>query len=478
MTEPAREQGNLWNRLPIRARLTAWYAASLSAMIFVFGLSIDGLMHDRLMTRTDAELDEELHELALEIEMAADRDDLLRQLDLRFGRHETFDFVVQTHDGDCVFSSRRLRDVPTALARTRAGVGTSHSSAALDGVGRCRIGARAVRGPDGPMSMAVVAPLSRYLAELQDLRWLLATVGPLVVLIALFGGWWLARRSLSPVDAMTAAAARITSERLGERLTSGHSEDELGRLASTLNAMLDRLQRSLDDTRRFTADAAHELRTPLAVIRSTAEVALRSRRSEEEYADCLHTVLDGTERLTSLSNQLLILAREDAGLHEEPQQSLDLAQVIQETAADLEPLAELRGVRLYFDQMKPTPVLADRERMRRVFVNLLDNAIKYTPGGGEVRLAIGVRDGRAEVLIRDTGIGIAAQHLPHIFDRFYRADASHDRATGGTGLGLAICRAIVASHRGEIQLSSEWSVGTEVRVILPTGHPTDGGMPG
>lgn len=460
-------RGSLWKRLPICFRLTAWHVASLSALITLFGILIDGLMHDRLLSRTDSELEEELHELQLETEIASDRNELARQLELRFGHHATFDFIVQTPASELVFASGRIGNVSEAVPVTRAGSVPPYSNAKLEGLGECRIGVREVSTPNGPFSIAVAAPLGRYLTELNDLRLLLATIGPLIVTISIAGGWCLARKSLRPVDAMIATADRITAERREERLIAPNPHDELGRLASTLNAMLDRLQHSLDETRQFTADAAHELRTPLAVIRSTAEIALRGSRSAAQYADSLQTVLEETERLTQLANQLLILAREEAGLHQEPHELIDLAEITTQAANDLEPLAAIRGVTLNQEVTQTAPVRADRDRIRRVLVNLLDNAIKYTPAGGQVRIDVDLHENVAEVIVRDTGIGIPAEHVDRVFDRFYRVDSSHSHETGGTGLGLAICRAIIASHRGRIALSSQPDVGTEISVTLP-----------
>lgn len=462
--------------LPIRGKLTLWYAGSLTVLIGLFGVLIDGLMHERLLARTDFELDEELHELALETGLARDRDQLLRQLHLRFGSHETFEFVVQTPAGKCVFASPRMTNISEALPLTRAGADVAYRNVTLEGLGSCRIGTEPATGPEGPLSIAVIMPLGRYVAELRDLRLLLVTVGPLVVLIAIAGGYWLSWRSLRPVDRMTAAAARISAENGSERLQVANPGDELGRLAVTLNAMIDRLQKSLDEMRQFTADAAHELRTPLAVIRSAAEVALRNPRPAEYYEDALQGIAEEAERLTHLSDQLLLLAREDAGLNHGMPEPLDLGQLAQTAAADLEPLAEQKGLTLTCEVHEPAYVLGDAERLRRVFVNLLDNAVKYTEPGGRIDVAVAARSDSIEVTFRDTGIGIAPEHLPRIFDRFYRADPSHNRETGGTGLGLAICRAIVASHGGTLSIESEEGAGTEVRIVLPawknaTGTP-------
>ncbi|HET6426162.1 MAG TPA: ATP-binding protein, partial [Planctomycetaceae bacterium] len=251
-----------------------------------------------------------------------------------------------------------------------------------------------------------------------------------------------------------------------ERLAVANPNDELGHLASTFNAMLDRLQGTFTELRQFTADAAHEIRTPLAVIRSAAEVALHSPRSESYYQECLHSIAEDTNRLTTLSDQLLLLAKEDAGLAECPLEDIDLAPLLEQVATDLEPLADEKSVTIIRQKLQSCQVRGDTQRLRRVFLNLVDNAIKFTPAGGEISLCLTGRDNLAVVTVADTGCGIPAPHLPHVFERFYRVDASRDRATGGAGLGLAISRAIIHRHGGEIRVASREGRGTTITVEL------------
>lgn len=453
--------------LRIQTRLTLWYAGSLTLLILVFGLLIDGLMQRRLIARTDFEIDEELQELELEVRVARDRTDLMKQLELRFGNHESFEFVVQSPAGEPLFVSRRISDRAQAQPLTLAGKVTPYQSVRLVNLGECRIGSQIAESPVGPLSIAVVLPLGRSLAELKDLRLLLAIVSPIVVVIAIGGGYWMSARALRPIDRMIATVSDISAHQTDRRLEVIH-DDELGRLAMTLNAMLDRLRNALKEMRQFTEDAAHELRTPLAVIRSTAEVALRHSRPAMYYEESLQAIVEEANRLTDLSNQLLILTREEGGLHVvDTNENVDLGEIVQNVVLDFEALAESRHVRLNSQVVPPLQVAGNADRLRRVFLNLVDNAVKYTPAGGSIQLDVECWLHTLEVVIRDTGIGIAPEHIPHLFDRFYRVDTSHNRETGGAGLGLAICRAIVTSHGGQLTLRSEVGVGTEVRVCLP-----------
>ncbi|MFO0919549.1 MAG: HAMP domain-containing sensor histidine kinase [Planctomycetaceae bacterium] len=220
--------------------------------------------------------------------------------------------------------------------------------------------------------------------------------------------------------------------------------------------------------RQFTADAAHEFRTPLTVIRSSAELALHCPREETYYRECLLGIAEETNRLTSLSNQLLTLAREDAGLSGAPSEIISLGSVLEQVVADLEPLAEDRALTI----KPPGPVLdlqvwGEPSGLRRVFLNLIDNAIKFTPTGGHVAISIAATSHHAVVTVTDDGPGISETHLPRLFERFYRVDPSRSRASGGAGLGLAISRAIVLRHGGTIRVSNCPEGGTEAEVRLP-----------
>jgi heavy metal sensor kinase len=279
----------------------------------------------------------------------------------------------------------------------------------------------------------------------------------------------MARKALAPMDALRRSTEEITASRLDRRLPVAAAHDELGRLTQTINEMIGRLERSFTEIRRFTADASHELRTPLAAIRTEAEVALKRRLNEAEYQQLLGSILEECDRLTRLTEQLLALAREDAGVARPVHEPVDLTALVQSVADTMRPLAEAREVKLHTAADDRVEIHGDGARLRQVFYNVLDNAIKYTPPGGTVTVRCGRQERDAIVCVHDTGMGIPPEHLLRVFDRFYRVDRSRSREEGGTGLGLSIARSIVAAHGGRIGLASTPGQGTTCTVILPDG---------
>jgi heavy metal sensor kinase len=326
------------------------------------------------------------------------------------------------------------------------------------------------------LTIQVARPLEELDHESGELMLALLLAGPLTLLVAVSGGYFLARRALAPVNLLRRRTNEITADRLDRRLPVSNPADELGLLAGTINEMIARLERSFAEVRRFTADASHELRTPLAVIRSEAEIALGRASASPEQQARLGSILEECDRLGRLTDQLLSLAREDAGVSRQTRERLDLAALAAGTVETMRPLAEAEGVRLHVGGSASVWVEGDEARLRQVFFNLLDNAIKYTPKGGEVDVCVESVDGRAVATVHDTGEGIAAEHLPRVFDRFYRVDKARSRERGGTGLGLSIVRSVVAAHGGSIELDSAPGRGTTARVHLPleAGEKLDG----
>jgi len=315
--------------------------------------------------------------------------------------------------------------------------------------------------------------MALYHLERRQLLAVMLTTMPIVLLTAAVGGFWLSRRALSPVDRMTAAALEISVSRLDRRVDVPDANDELGRLAVAFNAMIDRLQQSFTEMQRFTADAAHELRTPLAVLRSEAEVALRTARPAEGYQEVLVSQLEEIERLSRLADQLLFLCREDASPPLVAEKPVRVDAVLESVGSQMQAAAEARGVTLAVRPPPTCTVDVDVDRLHRLFVNLLDNAIKYTPEGGHVQVT-GRRDnGTVELTVADTGIGVAPDQIPHLFQRFYRVDPSRN-GRDGAGLGLAICQSIVQGHRGTIQVESDPGRGTRVKVRLPVSLSAGG----
>ena len=300
-------------------------------------------------------------------------------------------------------------------------------------------------------------------------RFLLIIAGmlPVALLLAGGGGWLLARRALTPVDRITDAARRISGERLEARLEETGTGDELDRLVKTLNNMLARLDAAFRQIRQFSADASHELQTPLTILKGELEVALRSSRSPDEYQRVLKSGLQEIDRIAHLVDGLLLLARADAGVLRMDHQPVDLKQLVEEVYQRVTILAESCSVNLRLDAAEPASVRGDYEHLRRVLLNLVNNAIKYTPAGGHVALSLQTAGQWASLQVRDTGIGLSREDQERVFQRFYRADETRSEGGQSTGLGLCIAQSIVEAHGGMIEVKSSPGKGSTFTVRLP-----------
>jgi two-component system, OmpR family, sensor kinase len=292
----------------------------------------------------------------------------------------------------------------------------------------------------------------------------LLAAGGAVLALGLGGGWWLTTRAIHPIEQISAAASRISAGSLSERVAVEDPKNELGRLAGVLNSTFARLEAAFAQQKQFTADASHELRTPLAVIISEAQTTLARERSPAEYRETIETCLEAAQQMRRLAQSLLELARIDAGQENIERKHFDLAEQARASAELVRPLARERGLKFSSD-LGPAQVFGDPERIGQVITNLLTNAIHYNNEHGEIRVATGAQGDAAILTVTGAGRGIAPEDLPHIFERFYRADKS--RAHGQSGLGLAICKAIVDAHGGTIEVFSKPGEGAAFIVRLP-----------
>lgn len=320
-------------------------------------------------------------------------------------------------------------------------------------------------------------------------------MAPAMLLIASGGGLFLANRALRPIDRITRAAQRISAEDLSQRLNLRGPDDEVGRLAHTFDAMLARLQSAFEQQRRFASDASHELRTPLTAIIGQIDVAIGRPRDAESYRATLAGVREQARRLARLAEDLLFLARADAKPAPASQELIDLSELLPAIVAQVEPLAANRQQQIAIDSLPALCVSGNEDDLIRLFLNLLDNAIRYSPQGGRIGVVAGVAgterggqglDGRAGfalapdrpfpsspsqpavvVSIHDTGPGVAPEHLPYLFDRFFRGDRGRNRAKGGSGLGLAIAQSIARAHGGRLEVASAVGQGSTFTAILP-----------
>jgi two-component system, OmpR family, heavy metal sensor histidine kinase CusS len=455
-------------RLSIRWRLTLWYGIVLSAILAGFSAAVYALMHHHLLALTDAALEEELTDLAGDVTRCPSPGALPEELGLRYASHDGYESEVSRPGGAVLFRSDGLGPGGLPGLDPKSQVGPAGQvTRSVDRLGHARLAWRTVAGPSGPLVVQVAVSLAPNDRALEQLLIALLLAGPPVIAGTLGGGYLLARKALAPVDRMAATVQEITSTRLDRRVIAPNSRDELGRLANTFNDMIARLQRSFEEIRRFTADAAHELRTPLASMRTEAEVALRAPRSPERDQRVLEDLLEEIDRLTRLVAQLLFLCREDAGLPTHTFLPVRLDEIVRDVANHMQVMAREKELTLEIAVITPCVVHGEPDRLRQLYFNLLDNAIKYTPPGGIIKVSGESTDGHARIAVTDSGIGIPAAHLPRVFDRFYRIDPSRSREVDGTGLGLAICRSIAEVHGGRIRVTSDAGKGCEFAVELP-----------
>jgi signal transduction histidine kinase len=282
---------------------------------------------------------------------------------------------------------------------------------------------------------------------------------------------FLATRTLKPFDHISAIAREIGGGDLSRRINI-QSEDEMGRLAGTLNWMIGRLEEAFQKQRQFAADASHELRTPLAIIQAESSLALDKKRSQTEYRRSLELVSQEVAYMSEIIGKLLLLAREDAGSETAGFQEVNVRDLLSELSSDVETLAQEKGLAFSLGPMDSLTVKGDRLKLRQLFLNILDNAIRYTPSGGTVSGILVRKNGNVCVSISDTGIGIPTEDLPLIFERFYRVDKARSRSEGGMGLGLAIADSIARLHGGKIEVESQVGKGSTFHIILPMVDPS------
>jgi len=308
--------------------------------------------------------------------------------------------------------------------------------------------------------------IAREQKELRLEALVLLGVGGVILFFGMAGGWWFVGRALRPISEISSTAAKISAGDLAQRINSEDAESELGQLIAVLNATFARLETAFAQQKQFASDAAHELRTPVSVILTQTQMTLNRERDAAGYKQTVEACQRAAQRMRKLIETLLELARFDAGQEVLKRQPFDLSRIVSDAAEMIQPLAGEQNVKIV-SNLKPATITGDSERIFQVITNLLTNAIQYNRPNGEVRLKSEVHDGLAILEISDTGNGIAAADLPHVFERFYRADKSRTGA-GNSGLGLSICKAIVEAHGGTIEVSSVEAVGTTFTVRLPT----------
>jgi heavy metal sensor kinase len=456
----------------LRLRLTLWYLGFFSLLFLLFGVFLYGRLAAGLLHRVDDTVTGQARTAAT---LFAD------EYQEQFGdaRKAAAEIVYNDLRGQqlAIFSGSRLlaSGGPATPALYAAIAARADGSPGPDIVvpvpGLGIAGSRAAvhrRTVDGVLYVVVAClPLDSIAADLRLVREVLFLATPLLLALAGFGGYLVAKRNLAPLGWMAEQARRISGSNLDTRLEIGRAAEELEVLSVSFNELLARLDQTFGSMRRFVADASHELRTPIAVIRGEADVALSQERSAAAYRETLTVILDESRRLSRLVDDLLNLARADAGNVQLQLREFYFGDLLRDCCRSVQAMAAARGVAVECQSPEDAPYRGDEELLHRLAMNLLDNAIRHTPSGGRVGIALESGDAQLRIRVVDTGTGIAPEALPHLFDRFYRGDPARSRQDGGFGLGLAIVKWVAESHGGTVEVFSQPGAGSTFTVTLP-----------
>lgn len=466
----------------VRTRLTLWYIGVLALVLVVFSVGVYALLTRHLYAELDYDLKNTVDGTAVS---------LVR----KFAEGETeakaasnaLDEHIGPRQAAAIFDSKGLLIAEnTALGGVHAKLPVIESNpdeqlrldTSFDGKdsGGRRVAIKRVTAtfPARKYLIVVSQPLDEVIDELGTIRLILFLAVSAALVLAGLGGWFLARRSLAPVVEMTQRARRMSAENIEQRLPITNANDELGRLAATFNELLARLDESLSQQRRFMADASHELRTPLSVMRTATGVTLEQKqRSESEYRDALRVIDEQARRLTRIVADMFTLARADAGRRALNRSDFYFDELLWECVRAAEILGSRKDVTIKVGKLVGVPYHGDEGLLRQLILNLLDNAIKHTPSGGEVQVSLESQNSQYRIIVSDSGTGIPPEAQPHIFERFYRVDKSRSRTEAsdlgaGAGLGLSIARWIAETHHGRVELQSSDSRGSVFVASFPS----------
>jgi heavy metal sensor kinase len=471
------------SRLSIGVRLTLWYLAIFALAQLLFGAGMWFILRHNLHDLLDDSLESQVDDLKSFLQAQkknASVAKLQEEVNETYAIEHSGEYLeIYSEGGQLIYRSAFLQAHPKPLVPADQVTNTAFKSRRIEGRSFRFVYETLNDGNGHVYTVEMGVPADDVAETLALFRFYLLMFAPLLLLVAAAVGYWLSRKALSPVDALVSTARAIGGTNLSSRLQKLNTGDELQRLSDTLNEMLDRIETAFQRITQFTADASHELRTPVSLIRTEAELALRRSRGEAEYKESLQNILLEAERTTTLLEQLLSLARADSGREMLHLQPVDLRQTLRNLVEGWRQVATIRNLQFVANVDLPDSlVLGDETLLRRLVDILLDNAFKYTAPGGSVHLSLASKAESAVITVQDSGVGIAEEEQTRIFERFFRVDKARSRAQGGAGLGLAIAQWIVTQHRGSIAVESRLHHGSTFRVLLPmTATPVQSPQP-
>lgn len=464
----------------IRFRMGAWYAGLLTLLLALLGGFIYFTLHRYLENNLQETLTKEAQTIsqALLSKVSETGDAfVVQEIEEHFAPRTANHFIrVTRSNGSVLYQSGEPQNKRFDPSRIRAAEPNSPTSWTVDKMPtgrRVYVYSTNYEDPRGTRySVQAGASDCQINLALTNLLASLAIVLPLIVVVSIVGGYLLMRRSLQPLHEIATVAEQTTSRNLNERLPESRSGDEIEQLTNALNRMMSRLEESFHHVHRFSADVSHEIRTPLAILRAELEDLIRSTELTSETRTSAVSALEEVERLSRVAEQLLEMTRLEAGEMLAASSRVDFSALTQNAVEQMRLLTEEKKITLQFTGTGEVPVVADPIRLRQVVVNLVDNAIKYTPAHGTICVSTRGMNGKAVLEVSDSGIGIPQESLPHLFERFYRVDGARSRDLGGTGLGLAIVKSICTAFGGTITVQSTVGAGTTFRVELPLESTT------
>jgi heavy metal sensor kinase len=452
-------------------RLTLWYVAAMMVVLGVYVFGVYTFVSRNVSQSLDERLRADFYWAAATVDEGSDGLIMpVPQVDLLLEEESPWVQVWSADGGELLLSNDEARRRPISESQRLAAQGGDTIVSLPTGGVPIRVLSRRSYIVDRPVTIQVARSEAAMQQELRELSLILVFGLPVGVVIAGLGGYVLARRALAPIEEMTNRARTITAERLSDRLPVAHPENEMGRLASVFNETLSRLEESFEQMRQFTTDVSHELRTPLTAIRSVGEVGLRGHRNEASYRSIIGSMLEEVDRLSQLVDRLLTLSRAGTRQASFSLDTVDLVSLAEDVASHLAVLAEEKGQTLSIDKTASPRARTDRLVLRQALINLVDNAIKFSPAGGRVRLRLDETASLAILEVIDTGPGVAADARDHIFDRFYRSGGTDAK---GTGLGLSLARGAIEAIGGRLTLEQSGADGSTFRITVPK-HPRPG----
>lgn len=459
----------------LKTRIAVWYISLLTLILVCLGLALYLIISHSMMNERRALIAQDLERVQQVSQRFGNRgvSRLLEEAEEEIPLKPGDEFVqIFTLDGTSVAISQNLKNhhLPFRSDLAQPGPPKFETISTFPDGSTALLGGTTINIKGETYFVAIAASLSNVRSIQRRLLGTLLLSIPIAILLALVGGAVLAKRAIEPLDRVTGTAQRISADRLGERIELARGDVELQRLAEAFNQMLQRLDQSFKQIRQFTADASHELRTPVAILMGETELAVNDLLDHEECKAALRSRREELQRMAQIVDDLLVLSKFDHGEQTLQVKPLDFSDLVIEVCEQQRKQARSKGVTLELTETVPVNIEGDSSRLRQMVRNVLDNAIKYTPAGGRVIVELDHANGKEfRLSVSDTGIGIPVAALPYIFDRFYRVDQARTRGEGGSGLGLSIVKQIIEAHGGSVSVKSDIGMGTVMTLTLPNG---------